>query len=87
MPRQLCPAGKLLDEWLREADISRLAFSKLIGAHGNLWRWMVGACAPSINYAAKIEAVTEIPARMWATDDDLRRVEVHDVTSIPMADM
>lgn len=73
MHRPLCPAGELLAEWLREADISRANFAKLIGASGNLWRWMVGACAPSLDYAARIESITGIPARMWASHEDLRR--------------
>jgi hypothetical protein len=87
MQRSLCPAGILLKSWLSEADIFQDAFAEAIGTtRVSVWRWMVGEVAPSADFAAAIEGLTGIPARMWATTAGLRGVPKHEVTSSPPVD-
>lgn len=82
MAQALCPAGQALKHWLDAADINLTAFAVLVGAsRASLWRWMSGIGAPTIDSAARIELWTGIPARMWASDDALRRGVVGEVAA------
>lgn len=65
--RPLCKAGKRLDAWLSKEKCTRQSFADRIGVdRETLWRWMVGNNPPGISYAAAIEKITHIPARVWA---------------------
>jgi plasmid maintenance system antidote protein VapI len=82
MGRFLCPAGQALKDWLDEAAISPKQFADLLEVpRPSVWRWMVGAVAPSIDHAARIELWTGIPARMWASCAELRSGESSEVAA------
>lgn len=76
--RPLCQAGALLEEFLREAAISKQSFADFLGvARVNLWRWMTGVNPIPIDHAARIESITGIPSRMWSTLPELRHDAAH----------
>lgn len=74
MAHEPCRAGKRLLEWLKEQDKSQTWFAAEVGvARAVLWRWIVGDQMPRLDFAAKIERVTEgaVPAVMWAPPESV----------------
>lgn len=86
MARELCPAGKQLIEWLKKRDQTQTWLAEELGiAPAVLWRWLVGERTPHIDGAARVEALTGIPAREWMTDEERARLAAAD-TETPFAE-
>ena len=61
-----CRAGSRLVAWLGENNLTRVAFSRMLGVGWpQLWRWIVGDKVPHIRFAFRIEDLTGIDAREW----------------------
>ncbi|WP_437279316.1 helix-turn-helix transcriptional regulator [Sorangium sp. So ce375] len=73
MDRPLTQAGEYVDRWLAKKGKRRTWLAKELGVDRVvLWRWLVGETTPHIDHAAALEALTGLPARSWATNEQLR---------------